>query len=61
VTTNKVKSPTDDFSDALFLVNNPSWTYRDLQDTPARVVELVQSIQQGREQVAEARQKSGGN
>jgi hypothetical protein len=55
VTTRVVNSPDGDFSDALFLVNNPSWTWRDLQETPAKIVLLVKAIQDGRAKVAEAR------
>lgn len=57
MTTGSVVAPDQTFSDALFLVNNPSWTYRDLQETPALIVRLMQQIQQGREKVAEARKQ----
>jgi len=46
------------FSDALFLINNPSWTWRDLQETPALIVNLVRDIQNGQEKVKAARERS---
>jgi hypothetical protein len=60
VTTGKVTAPDAMFSDALFLVNHPNWTYQQLQDTPATVVDLMLNIEHGRASVQEARRKKEG-
>lgn len=59
MTTGSVTPPDQTFSDALFLLNNPSWTWRDLQETPSEVVLLLKQMQSTREKVNEARRGKG--
>lgn len=56
-----MKPPDDDFSVALFLVNHPDWTYRDLMEAPAHIVDLMKQIEQGQAKVAEARRLAAEN
>lgn len=37
-----------DLLDAMFLANHPGWSWRDLQDAPARVVAALKVIDQER-------------
>ena len=51
-------APTDpEAADAMFLDNHPGWTWRDLQDTPVRVIAHLNQIHSIRASEARKRRR----
>lgn len=55
-----MSAPSQDFTDAYFLRRHPGWTWRDLQETPADIVDLMLLMDRMEADVAKSRNTSKG-
>lgn len=55
-----MRAPSQDFTDAHFLRRHPGWTWRDLQETPADIIDLMLLMDHMEADVAKSRSNSKG-